>query len=795
MDLRERSVSLYAAGAQNVAHLDRGIPRYIVEHLRALKGSFGGALHSVLLDQRRPLTGNLNWLLGSGLLSYKRDRLAVGARSEDQAPSIYHVMSPFELDTSIDVMWPSWARGPDVSTVVTVYDLIPLIFPDHYLPEAWGRVEYQTRADFIRHVDGVLAISRATAADVVTRLGVPEDRVHVINAGATDIFGSMFDSREQAGRHLGVHHPAIRPDFLLYVGGYEFRKNLDRLIDGYALLDASVRSAHQLVIACRMSPEQMQELQCRGCDRGLVDGQLHLTGYISDEDLGALYHACALFVFPSLYEGSGLPILEAMACGAPVIASSTSTGPEILGGSDATFDPGSPEAIAACVARFLGEPEKLAALRERSAERVREYTWHNVALATGLAYETVLDQRAARRSRRRRRRIALVTPWSPERSGIADYNLRLGAALGERVDVDVVVSDPVENHPVPEENGLRLMGAAEFDRSRGTRPVDRIVYAMGNSHFHGHVHRLLRRQPGSVVFHDVRLTGFYGWLSGVERPEDPSTRLAEWIGALYGSRMPSQMSSGQVPSWRDQLAMGIYMTREIQQYAEQCFVHSEMARAVLELDRGVEDRAVPITVLPFGMPPIVDRTARPTSDPDESLVVSMGYVHEVKGLESLIRAFGLLATRRPRAKLVIAGPKDDTEHRRWTACAAEHAAGAQIEIPGEVDEVRYRKLLERADLAVQLRRISNGEASAAVADCLAAGIPTIVSDIGWLGALPAEAATKVPLEVSPDRLAAEMERVIADQEARSVLTSGAQELASASAFRRVADAYLEALEL
>jgi glycosyltransferase involved in cell wall biosynthesis len=795
MELRERSVSLYAAGAQNVAHLDRGIPRYIVEHLRALDNSFGRALHSVLLDQRRPLTGNLNWLLGSGLLSYNRDRLAVGARSEHQAPCIYHVMSPFELDTTIDVMWPSWARSPDVSTVVTVYDLIPLIFPDHYLPEAWGRVEYQTRADFIRHVDGVLAISRATAADVVTRLGVPEERVYVINAGATDIFGPMFDSGEQAERHLAVHHRTIRPGFLLYVGGYEFRKNLDRLIDGYALLDASVRSAHQLVIACRVSPEQVDQLQSRGRDRGLEEGQLHLTGYISDADLGALYHACELFVFPSLYEGSGLPILEAMLCGAPVIASSTSTGPEILGGGDATFDPGSPEAIAACVGRFLGAPAELAALRERSLERVGEYTWRNVARDTSRAYESVLERRAARPSRRRRRRIALVTPWPLERSGIADYNLRLAAALGQRVDVDIVVSEPVEHHPAPEEESVRLVGAEEFDRSRGSRPVDRILYAMGNSHFHRHVHHLLRRHPGSVVFHDVRITGFYGWLSGVERPEDPSARLGEWIRGLYGSRMPPQVSSSQVPSWREQLAMGIYMTREIQQYAEQCFVHSEMSRAVLELDRGVEDRAVPITVVPFGMPSIVDRTGRPPSDPDESLVVSMGYVHEVKGLEALIRAFGLLAARRPRTKLVIAGPKDDAEHRRWSACAAEHAAGAQIEIPGEVDEARYRELLERADLAVQLRRISNGEASAAVADCLAAGVPTIVSDIGWLGALPAEAAAKVPLEVGPDRLAAEMERVITDQEVRSTLTSGAQALASASAFGRVADAYLEALEL
>jgi glycosyltransferase involved in cell wall biosynthesis len=245
--------------------------------------------------------------------------------------------------------------------------------------------------------------------------------------------------------------------------------------------------------------------------------------------------------------------------------------------------------------------------------------------------------------------------------------------------------------------------------------------------------------------------------------------------------------------WDRQLALGIYMTREIQNLAEVCFVHSQFAVDLLELDRGALDRYTQVRVLPFGMPNAVD--AAPRASSAAPLIVSMGVVNEVKGLASLISAFALVAAERPAARLVIAGATDEAESRRWRTYAREHAPGAEIEIPGHVDSERYVELLREADLAVQLRLVTNGEASAAIADCLAAGLATLVTDLGWAGELPPEVVSRVPLNMEPAALARRIGQLLDDDALRVSLGEAALEHVRACSFSHVADAYMDALEL
>jgi glycosyltransferase involved in cell wall biosynthesis len=783
------SVCLDVQGAQNSAHLDRGIPRFIVEHTRALIERDAAPVSSVLVSPQRPLTGNLNWLLGSGLLAWATsDRRPT--RQPPGRPAIYHVMSPFELERPLDELWPQWARGPGVQTVVTLYDLIPLVFEEHYLRDPVIRERYMVRSRIVRHADRVLTISRTTGEDAVERLQVDPRRVTVIDAGATSAFASMYQSKAQAEHVLAARLREVRAEFLLYVAGFEFRKNLERLIAAYGLLPEHVRARHQLVIACRLLPSEAGLMRGWAERAGIAPAQLVLTGYISDEELGALYHACALFVFASFYEGSGLPILEAMSCEAPVVASRTATGPEILGGLEGTFDPMDPASIAGCVEKALGSAETLERLRERSRRRVGDYTWEHVAQRTVEGYEQTL----ARPRRARRARLALITPWPPERSGIADYSYRLARELGERIDVDVVVGEPLSSYAPPLERGVTLIEAASFAAGRLARQHDRVLYCMGNSSYHRHVYELLRARPGAVLAHDVRLTGFYGWFAGLEQPADPPGRLLERIAALYGPRIPEATLGGTPPSPQLQSALGIFMTREIQQYAEQLLVHSRFALDVIELDRGVGDRDVPAQVVPFGIPAPRERSGTARHE-DGVLVVSIGVVSEVKGLAALIVAFTLLGETHPGARLVIAGPAEEPELERWRRYAREHAPEASVEIPGHLPEAELQRLLDEADLAVQLRTVTNGEASAAVADCLAAGLPTIVSALGWAAELPAAAVEHVSPSADARLLAEKMRRLLSDDGARLKLEEGARTHALASGFRFVAEAYLDALEL
>jgi glycosyltransferase involved in cell wall biosynthesis len=786
-------VCLDAQGAQSPEHQDRGIARYVVEHARALYRSNPEALHSVLLNPALPLTGNMNWLLGKGLLGWTSGDLRV-RRQHARLPAIYHVMSPFELQRTLDEIWPQWARGPRVRTVVTLYDVIPLVFPDHYLRHPAIRTRYETRAELVRVADHVLAISRRTADDAIERLDLDPDRVTVIDAGATEKFCRMYGSVDAAWRALDEQLPSVKPGFMLYVAGFEFRKNLERLIRAYGMLSPEQRASHQLVIACRMLPAEMAILHEWAAEALVEDERLVVTGYVSDAILGALYRACHLFLFASIYEGSGLPILEAMSCGAPVIASHTSTAQELLGNLEATFDPYDPASIATAIANALASGTMLDALADRSRRRVAVYTWDRVAERSEEAYKRVLvDATAA--GRRRRARIALVTPWPPERSGIADYNYRLARELGRTVDVDVVVAKSLEHYAPPQEEGLRLVPAESFSVANGLRQPDRIVYCMGNSSFHRHAFELLRERPGPVVAHDVRLTGFYGWFAGVESPADPTGRLAEQIEATYQRRLPGVVTDARSPSWREQSDLGIFMSREIQQYAEAMFVHSRYALEVLELDRGVLERRVPVRVLPFGIPG--DRPSRRLSGPvgDAPLIISVGVVSEVKGLSELILSIGALADQHPGLGLVIAGPAPDDELNRWRQFAAEVVPRATVEVPGHLPSEQYMHLLEEADIAVQLRSLSNGEASAAVADCLASGLPTIATDLGWASELPADAISLIEPDPAPTLLAERLEYLLAEPRERQRLSSGALAHADRCSFARVADAYLEALEL
>ncbi len=384
----------------------------------------------------------------------------------------------------------------------------------------------------------------------------------------------------------------------------------------------------------------------------------------------------------------------------------------------------------------------------------------------------------------------LVTPWPPEESGVAGYSWRLAHELARSVELTVVVGGAVGDYERPAVDGIRLLDPGSVDAALRRR--DRLLFCMGNSHYHRHVYELMREHRGAVLFHDAQLTGFFGFYAGCERPEDPLGWLVERVERLYGSRIPPQELHSAPLSAERRVALGIYMTGEIQRLAERCFVHSHLAQQILEHDCGAGERRPPVSVMPFGMPaPNAEGTrSQPAGAP---LVVHMGVLAEVKGLAVLIEAFAAFAERHEGARLVLAGPVDAAGEAHWRHFAALHAPRASVEIPGRLENERYDALLRAADLAVQLRTVSNGEASAAVGDCLAAGVPTIVTDLGWSGELPTTAVAHVPTGVAAQQLTTCMEDLIVDHRRRCALSEGALAHATTCSFGRVAAEYLGVL--
>jgi glycosyltransferase involved in cell wall biosynthesis len=382
--------------------------------------------------------------------------------------------------------------------------------------------------------------------------------------------------------------------------------------------------------------------------------------------------------------------------------------------------------------------------------------------------------------------LALVTPWPPEQSGIADYNFRLAGALAAKADVAVIVARSPEQY-APGPAGISLLQAGGAAAHTALWEADAVLYCIGNSAFHAYMLALLSEHPGAVLFHDVQLTGLYRVVAALEQPESTDRAYAARLDAMYPGALAADATP---PRWEELAARGIRMTRAIQEAAQRCFVHSRAALALLEADRATGSTETPTAQLPFAMP---DSRADRLASRSPSLIVSVGVVTETKGIVALIDAFGLVAGQQPDLRLVVAGPGDDLE--RWRAYARAGRSAHAIEITGFLDPAAYAELLARADLAVQLRLVSTGEASAAIGDCLAAGLPTLVSDLGWASELPAGSVLRVPVDAGSQLIAGQIEQLLLDSQLRRELSSAALEHARSHSFERVAEAYLESLVL
>ena len=301
-------------------------------------------------------------------------------------PDVVFVTSLFEgfVDDAVTSIGVFDQRTP---TAVLLYDLIPLLNPDQYLgPNPAYEQHYMRKLEHLKRAHAWLAISESSAKEGVKALDLREDRVFNISTACDERFKRIDISPEEKAKPLQKY--GISRSFLLYTGAADMRKNLQRLIRAYASISPDLRRSHQLVLAGKFAES---DLQSTAKSAGLSKDELILTGYISDGDLVQLYNLCKLFVFPSCHEGFGLPALEAMACGAPVIASNTSSMPEVVGRKDALFDPYSEEAIASRIVEALTNEDLREDLIRHGLLQSNRFSWDESARRAIAALEN-LDQ-------------------------------------------------------------------------------------------------------------------------------------------------------------------------------------------------------------------------------------------------------------------------------------------------------------------------------------------------------------------------------------------------------------------
>ena len=274
---------------------------------------------------------------------------------------------------------PSWGRP---RTVVSIHDLAYEHFPEYFHPREAFRLKKLVPWT-ARRADHILTLSEFSAADIADKYGVPREKITVTYLAASESFQprDKHSSQEYLAQKYGIEFP-----FILYVGRIQARKNLPRLVDAYCLLRRQGVTAKLVLVGKR--DWQSEQLLARIKDLGL-ESSVIFPGFVSFADLPLFYNAAEVFIFPSLFEGFGLPVIESMASGVPTITSFGSSLSEVAGDAAILIDPLDTQAIAEALARVLEDHDLRRQLIARGLQRSAQFTRENLAQRVLQVYQAL----------------------------------------------------------------------------------------------------------------------------------------------------------------------------------------------------------------------------------------------------------------------------------------------------------------------------------------------------------------------------------------------------------------------
>ena len=260
--------------------------------------------------------------------------------------------------------------------VATVMDIIPIIEPAWASPGLLRPVKNGLFAESIRGAERIITVSQHSKRDIVEYIGVAGERISVVPLGVDERFRGEYPEEEIEAL---LRRYRIGRGFFLFVGTIQPRKNLRRALEAFSSLPEDIRRAHPFVVAgqygwsAREDMALLLELQAKGCAKWL--------DYVGDDELPILMRCAEALVYPSLYEGFGLPVIEAFAASCPVIASHSSSIPEVAAEAALYIDPLSPSSIAAAMQKIAGDDSLAGSLAKKGRERAQRYSWQKAASA------------------------------------------------------------------------------------------------------------------------------------------------------------------------------------------------------------------------------------------------------------------------------------------------------------------------------------------------------------------------------------------------------------------------------
>jgi glycosyltransferase involved in cell wall biosynthesis len=590
-------------------------------------------------------------------------------------------------------VFPSSARK-----IVICYDLIPLLFSKHYM-QFPTYDNYLERLKVLFNADLIFTISQTTADDVVNYLGIISGKVH--NIGGAPISRNYETSAKPA--------IVLKNRYILLPTGQEFRKNNLIAVEGFAqFCERYNDSTTKLVITSNFTKDAREQLY-------QISDQIVFTGNVSEKEIEWLYQNAECILFSSSYEGLGLPILEAVEKGKPVVCSDINIFREI---SDEAFyfvDQNNPASIASGIKRAVKQ-EGWSERKKLYKAIIHQFSWLETA---SRAIEVLNNNQSfGLQKPPRKYRIAILCPNPQGYSEIGRVAMLLHPSLADRYEIDYFLEDAPNFHLSralrPNYLGklTNTYNAADFDL-KSYASYDAVIYHIGNSNYHVNSIKNALYLPGIVIVHDSDIGDVY-------------------TGALIdtGAVSKARVKAEELLDRRNRGNKTKYLTSLINAQRA-VIVHSAYNK------KAIEEISGKVPVVQANLPTAVPRRLRLRSDAGKLNIGIAGNLHSAKGID-IVEKIASMEEITDRCNLFLFGFSALHDEVLIRLMLNKH-----ITLKTDMTDFEFQSLLSKLDLSINYRMDYRGETSASVINAMKYGITPLVRNIGWYAELPDDCAIKV----------------------------------------------------
>ena len=621
-----------------------------------------------------------------------------------------------------------------------IYDLIPLHYPEHYFSNSDFKFNYFKQLKTLYHSDILFAISESTRRDAINLLGIHPDKIITIHGGTSEQFFKIPSLNEKQISKIKKKY-SIKNRFVLYTGGIEFRKNIEKSIIAFSKLNPNILEDVSYVIVCEINELDKNRLTKLAKVHNIYNN-IVFTGYVSDPELNLLYNSCHAFIFPSLIEGLGIPILEAMKCGVSVIGSNSSSISELINNKKFTFNPENKNEISSLLNKILTDNDFRDESIKNSLQQIKQYSWEKSAKKVISTYSTLKNLKK-QIPIKTKHRIAYFSPLPPKKSGISYYSSNILPLLSKYWDIDIFIDDDYSCDVSLINSNFNIFSFQNFETLNKQKSYNSIIYQIGNSDNHIYMFDMLKKFPGIVVLHDIFLGGVIHWITGKIGKQDKFIEEIIYSHGKLGQKMVDKAKKGLI-SWSD-LIWNLQINKRILDNATHIILHSDWDRKkVLEVNPQFDNK---ISLI-HQFSPLKEFNNKYTiknqlafSD-DEFLICSFGFVVETKKIDVVIKNIANFL-KSHNAKYLIVGEMDPNYGAKINKIIKEMKLEEKILITNFIDEKKYHHYMQICDLCISLRTKTRAGTSASINHSLGAGIPTIISDVEPFNEFPDDVVIKI----------------------------------------------------